>query len=411
MATQAPRVLMYSHDGMGLGHLRRTLHLAREVCAADPNASVLIATGGDEVDAFDLPPRTDVVRLPGLRKVANEHYVARRLSISAHDVHAVRAGILTALVESFGAHAVVVDKHVLGAKREMVGALERARERGAAALLGLRDILDEPAVVRADWMRLGASAAIDALYDRVLVYGVPGVVDLVGDYGLATGLAGRVRHCGYVTRTTAAPSAGPGEQRRDRPTVLACAGGGQDGFRVLEAFVAAAKGQPWDATVVAGPLSDHDDRARLRAAARTTGVEFLDFEPDLPGRIATADALVTMGGYNTLTEAVSLGTPTVCVPRTRPRTEQLIRARAFEAAGLLQTIDPDLLDPVALRRGIRTALGQRRAVLRARAHELLSFDGASTAAAHILDAAHRALGTGLSAPDGVSRPAPQVRVA
>jgi predicted glycosyltransferase len=45
-----PRILMYSHDSYGLGHLRRTLSLAQAFVEHNPGLGVLILTG----DAGDL---------------------------------------------------------------------------------------------------------------------------------------------------------------------------------------------------------------------------------------------------------------------------------------------------------------------------------------------------------------------
>jgi predicted glycosyltransferase len=166
--------------------------------------------------------------------------------------------------------------------------------------------------------------------------------------------------------------------------VLASAGGGEDGAALLETFVAAAAGAPWRAIVVAGPLASPAARARLEALAVRAGVEYHTFLPDLADRLGRVDALVCMGGYNTLAEALVRGTPTVCVPRVKPRTEQLIRARAFARLGLLQVLEPAALEPGSLRRTVERALGEDRARLRLRAHATLGFDGADRAAAYAL---------------------------
>jgi predicted glycosyltransferase len=94
-----------------------------------------------------------------------------------------------------------------------------------------------------------------------------------------------------------------------------------------------------------------------------------------------------MGGYNTIAEAVSQGIPTVCVPRTTPRSEQLLRAQAFERLGLLSTIHPKELDPEVLRDAIKVSLSTNRQALRERAGSLLTFDGAQRAAISLFNLA------------------------
>src|SRR5881628_1458544 len=75
------RVLFYSHDGMGLGHVRRHLAIASALVEAAPEAKVLVVTSVDEVSRLGLPPNVDTLRLPALRKVANNEYSSRRLGL------------------------------------------------------------------------------------------------------------------------------------------------------------------------------------------------------------------------------------------------------------------------------------------------------------------------------------------
>src|SRR3954447_10139441 len=318
---------------MGLGHLRRNLALAGALSDASPGGSVLLAASAETIDAFRLPPHVDVLRLPGIRKVANERYEARRLQVAAREIRRLRASLLSAAVEAFRPSAMIVDKHPLGALGELRPALDVLHSLGGVALLGLRDVLDDPATVQAEWERHDVPWAIRELYQHVLVYGHPAVVDPVQAYGLP----GRVHYCGYVVEPEAATS--NGNHRREQPLVLATAGGGEDGAGLLETFVAAAARAPRQAAVVAGPLASREAGTRLEGLAERAGVEFHSFLPDLAERLGRGGAPACMGGYNTLGEGLVRGTPTVCVPRVEPRTEQLIRARAFARLGLLQVVE------------------------------------------------------------------------
>ena len=111
------------------------------------------------------------------------------------------------------------------------------------------------------------------------------------------------------------------------------------------------------------------------------GVRALDHLAD---HIAHVDALVCMGGYNTLVEAVSRNTPVVCVPRVTPRTEQLIRAEAFARLGLLNVLLPAELTPDSLRARITGVLAVSRRTLARRVNKVMQFDGAQQAAQHLL---------------------------
>ena len=56
---RAPRVMLYSHDTFGLGHLRRSRALAAAITGADPKASALILTGSPVAGRFAFPRRVD----------------------------------------------------------------------------------------------------------------------------------------------------------------------------------------------------------------------------------------------------------------------------------------------------------------------------------------------------------------
>jgi len=383
----AGRFLFYSHDGFGLGHTRRHLAVAHALTELAPEASVLLATGSDVVSRLNLTPPIDILKLPGLRKVANDEYASRRLQIPVSEIRALRSDLLHAAVKAYRPTVVLVDKHPFGVKGEFRAGLEELRAAGGCAVLGLRDILDEPANVLKEWSPYRMRERISSFYDLVLVYGDRSVFDPIAEYDFPESLAVRTRFCGYVVNPddTTEPGAFPSSRDRGaRPTVLATAGGGEDGFLLLQTFIRAAAERSWDAIAVAGPMSPGPELKTLRRLAARANVALHTFVPDLPEMFRSVDALVCMGGYNTLAEAVSRGVPTVCIPRTTPRREQLIRARAFERLGLLSVITPEKVNAANLGRAIHSVVGTSRQELLARVHSALSFDGARRAAGHLL---------------------------
>lgn len=372
------RYFFYSHDGLGLGHTTRNLAIAEAVRETSPDSTILLATGIDDVNQFGVPPGVDILKLPGLRKVSNEKYASRRLRISRSEILKIRSRLLLAAIESFEPDVLVVDKHPFGAGGELYGALRSHRSRGGRSILGLRDILDRPDTVRSEWLHLPEPIA--DLYDEVFIYGQREVFDAAREYGFPSSLAEKTRYCGYVLNRTrkrfrAKDSPEPFLEGRDRPVVLATPGGGEDGSDVLKTFIAASRGVPWRAVVVSGSVrtAAHDT---IRELAGDAGVGFRSFVPGLYHWFGRMDAVVSMGGYNTLVEVVFSGTPAVCVPRKSPRVEQLMRARVFERLGLLRCVDPGECTPGILREAIEKALsaGRRKRL------DVLRFDGAHRAA-------------------------------
>jgi len=388
---QARRFLFYSHDGLGLGDVRRSLSVARELASLSEGASVLLVTGAEEVESLGLPARVGILKLPGFQK--RERASAGRIQLPWGEVRMLRERVLAAAVETFQPEVVLVDRHPFGIGGELGPALEIARASGARAVLGLCDVFDDPATIDVEWHARGVFQRIAAYYSRVLVYGQPDVLDPVRDYGFPDDVAAITAFCGYVVsasqseRGPLGADGAPASLKRQRPRVLATGGGGADGFPVLQAFVGAAADAGWRATIVAGPECPPGRVKWLDGMASEAGVSFRHFVPSLPSEFSSLDALVCMGGYNTLAEAVASGVPTVCVPRVRPRSEQLIRAEAFLARGLLRLVEPDRLAPDVLRAEVESALTTHPHMARTR----LDLGGSRRAAHHLLElAAQRA---------------------
>jgi predicted glycosyltransferase len=384
------RFMLYSHDGVGLGHFRRNLVLARALTELDPGASVLLACAADGQETFSLPPGVDVLRLPGVRKLDNGHYVGRRLRLEPGEVRELRASLLASAVEHFRPNVILADKHPLGLDGELLPSLRRQVADGGFCALGLRDVLDDPREAAGEWLDSRLGQAVAEFHQLVLVYGSRELLNPLADGLLPARIASRVRFCGYVVSPesdSAVPSDLPGV---GRPFVLATVGGGGDGLPLLETFLRAAGRAPWTGVVVAGPQMESAKwRRLLKLAWRAKVVPFRQVHR-VQRWYSHVDALVAMGGYNTLVEAVSSGTPTVCVPRTIPRREQLIRARAFAARGLLWLIEPESLTVGGLTATIQEALAADRPALAERVRTTLDLRGAQLAAGHLMELARTA---------------------
>lgn len=77
-------------------------------------------------------------------------------------------------------------------------------------------------------------------------------------------------------------------------------------------------------------------RAQLAKRSRPYRVKIRPFYPRMEELFGAADLVVSMGGYNTICEILSQGTPTLVVPRETPRKEQLIRAGSLQKKHVLE---------------------------------------------------------------------------
>lgn len=336
------RVLLYSHDTFGLGHLRRSRTIAQALTAADDDLSALIMTGSPIAGRFDFPDRVDHVRLPGVVKLPDGAYASHNLGVDVDETVKLRSALLLAAEESFDPDLVIVDKEAWGFRNELAPTLAKAKSRGARLVLGLRDVLDEPETLRKEWERKGAVDAIERFYDEIWIYGLPEICEPLAGIPISKRMTSRIRYTGYLRRETP-PWPLVGLTPPEAPYVLVTTGGGGDGAALIDWALSAYENDPTiplHGVLVYGPFLNHERRTEFdrRAAAMEDRVTAFSFDPRLERLLADATGVVAMGGYNTFCEILSLDKPAVIAPRTSPRLEQYIRIEAAERLGLVRML-------------------------------------------------------------------------
>ncbi|MFT5289984.1 MAG: putative glycosyltransferase [Planctomycetota bacterium] len=331
----APRYLLYSHDSFGLGHLRRNLTLAKALVTSRPGASVLIVTGSPCATFFECPQGVELVKLPSVSKDEQGRYCSRSLPGPIDFTLELRRRILLETYRAYQPHVLIVDHQVVGLMAEALPLLRAAKEDGVRTILGVRDVIDSPAVVAKEWGTEDARWALSIGYDRICVYGSPEVFDTRSEYRIPPELGANLEFVGYVVRKF------PRHSRRPvpslRPRVLVTVGGGEDGGNGLERVIdaLALRAGDHDTVIVSGPLLAPREARRLKRRVRNLqGVEIHRFHNDLPRLMAESDLVVCMAGYNTCAELLYSGRRAVFLPRTFPRREQVIRAERLAALGL-----------------------------------------------------------------------------
>lgn len=376
-----PRILTYSHDGFGLGHLRRNLRLVDALTTEVPAASAMMVTGCAASHYFRFPDNVDYVKLPSLTKVGNGRYVSRRLGLDGPSASRLRSAVAAAAAEEFEPDLVLVDHYPLGVGRELEETLRRIRADlpDTKIVLGWRDILDGPDQVRRNWVESGQIEAIDRLYDQVMIYGCQDLYDPVREYDLPASVAARTTFTGYLLDATAGGALTPGDER-----AVACVlGGGEDGRAVAWAFLEAMSHltcHGWSGTLVTGPLMEAEAANALRDAASKLGVRCVGFVDDMAGFLSSTGVVVAMGGYNTVCEVLAAGTPAVIIPRVTPREEQLIRARRLAARGLVRVLHPTEATGAVVARAVTEQAELTRAEVRSRVSSSLDVGGLRAAA-------------------------------
>jgi predicted glycosyltransferase len=368
----AVRLIVYSHDSFGLGNIRRMLAICEHLLLSMHGVSILIISGSPMLHSFRVSPGIDYIKLPCLRRTEQGDLGVRFLDLDLAEVVRLRREIILSTVRSFRPDVMLVDKMPDGLAGELKPTLRCLKSRlpEAKLLLVLRDILDSSRKTTKTWRERHYYQIVQSYFDAVLVLGDPALFDVRTEYHFPAGLRDMVRFCGYLAKRE--PSRPRAEVRRqlavapDENLVLVTTGGGEDGCQLLENYLhgleAPAVRRRIKSLLVTGPdLSSAKTERVCRLAQTQPGVQVLDFTDDMLSYTNAADVVVSMAGYNTICEILTLNKRAVVVPRVHPVEEQRIRAERMSQLSLFKMILPCDLNPRVLMNAVTEQIDGLRA--------------------------------------------------
>ncbi|NNF80038.1 MAG: hypothetical protein HKN05_18610, partial [Rhizobiales bacterium] len=343
------RVLMYSHDTFGLGHLRRCRTIAHALVEQFKGLNVLIITGSPIAGTFDFKARVDFVKIPSVIKLHNGQYTSLDDHIDLEETLEMRRSIIRHTAEHFQPDMFIVDKEPLGLQGEIEDTLRYLKEQDCTLVVGLRDVMDAPHLLKQEWTRRGILPKLDELYDDIWVYGPPGFWNPLSGMKTSKRLNQRITYTGYLERHSPAETA-IALHAIQGDYILVTTGGGGDGAEMVNSVLSAYEYAETDdrfnlmpAVMILGPFMPTQEReAILKRAEKREKIHLLDFDNRIETLITGAKAVIGMGGYNTFCEILSFDKRAIVMPRVKPRQEQLIRARRADELGVIQMIEPDV---------------------------------------------------------------------
>ena len=347
-ASPAPRVLIYSHDTFGLGHLRRSRAIANAIVTRNRGARATIVSGSPVIDRFGFAPGVETIRLPPVTKFPDGGYASLDADVPLARTVAQRSTTIVQACAAFRPNLILVDKEPAGFHGELMPVLKTAGSRGARLILGLRDVLDDADRLVPEWERKGAAETMARFYDEIWVYGLSRIHEplaaLPMDPEMSARIGKRLIYTGYLRRALPEPRADRREPAMaGGPFILVTPGGGGDGAALIDWVISAYEadhGIPLPALIAFGPFLDPGTRDRFGARIRGLGgrIAAITFDSEIEFLMRKAAGVVAMGGYNTFCEILSFDRRAILVPRTEPRREQAIRAQAAERLGLVRVL-------------------------------------------------------------------------
>ena len=346
------RILVYTHNSIGLGHAVRTMAVIDGLRAALPGADFLAISGTSAPQIF-LSEGIEIVKLPGIRRdleAPGTPYRSRLLrTLDLREVSAWRERLIRDCLEGFGPDAVLVEHSLAGLMDEALPILA-ARYAGAPFVLAhlSRGIYrQEPCLLApaADCPGLPPGLHLSRLYDRFYVMEERAVVDVNREYyGGDPVVEDRILYLGRIAACNA------GERTRQDEVMASLGLSGRPFFlvslgrhglvaelhRTIVGALRRVDAQAGrDILVAPDPYLRPDELAEVRALVREAGARVLPFVPRLAGLVAAADLVICRAGYNTINDILLSGVPALVIPERHPSREQERRAAGLAVGNLL----------------------------------------------------------------------------
>ena len=351
MKQQQPCLLFYCQHSLGMGHLIRSLTLAKQLAS---RFRIVFLNGGRLPDAIPFPEQVHLIDLPSLEMGADNQLLSRQSEMSLAQIKAMRRQCIQSVYRSVAPDVLLIELFPFGRKKfafELLPLLRQAQRSvpKPVVISSVRDILvdrqneQQHHDDRARWL-------IDRYFDAVLVHADPQLTRLRDSFKPRHALQTPVYHTGFVSpKSDSADS-----EQHSRSGIVVSAGGGIVGaplFRcMIEAYPLIQQIQPIPITIVAGPFLPEDDwRYLQQQSQRLSNLTVHRSVPDLRAVMSKAAASISQCGYNTTMDLLQTGIPSLVVPYSQAtENEQQHRAGQLADLGAVMVLPEQRLNASSL---------------------------------------------------------------
>jgi predicted glycosyltransferase len=363
---KTPRVLIYCQHVLGMGHLIRSMAIARAL----RNCAVVFVNGGESISGVDVPSWVTIVNLPPI--TSDSEFKGLNIHSEDSTLEQVQLARKNALFELFGhfrPDVVLIELFPFGRKRfafELLPLLAHIRlsSPSTKVVCSLRDILvTKPDPARhEDWV----VSLMNRYFDLLLIHSDPTFQTLDETFSRCQDLRCEVQYTGFVTQgsdVSADVQTTDDQPVSDsRPLILASVGGGRVGYELLDSSIRAStlliQKLPHRMLVFTGPYMPEQQYVELHElTAQCTHIQVSRFTSLFESLMHQATLSISMAGYNTCMNLLNTGTRALVWPFTGHKNdEQTIRAQKLEQRGLLTLLRPADLAPEQLAEKIVASL-------------------------------------------------------
>ena len=363
-ATKIKRILVYSHNSIGLGHAFRTLAVITGMKKWRPDIDFLVISGTSIPQIF-FRQGIEVIKLPSVKldidskdSTMQSRYLA---GFELEEIFDFRQTMIMASFDFFQPDVLIIEHNMTGQMSELIPLLmKKWMRRGGPMDFTLvhicRGIMRWVPLLRIPYQNprhRSESINIGALYDFMYVLEDRQVIDINKQFlGNDPDLEKKITYLGKITnkvrdelsvRCDALGRFG----LQDRKTILISLGRNHQvldlSLKLLKLFQDTGIIGLYQVVMIVDPYLDEGAAQTLRCHPLSNQVRFLNFVPDLVDLVYNSELVISRAGYNTVNELLLTGAKAIIIPESHGGGEQEQRARSVNAPNIFVLTEDEIL--------------------------------------------------------------------
>ncbi len=342
------KILIYTHNSIGLGHAFRVRAVVSGIQAVRPDVEFLVMSGTSVPQIF-FGPGVELVKLPSVKLDIDQEdspLQPRYLrSFSLHQIFDFRQKLIQESFDFFKPDVLLIEHNMTGQMSEMIPLVLKKWMRkdtwdDFALIYICRGIMKWAPFLNIPYQNpRHKSGSIDMgeLFDFIYVLEDKEIVDVVEEYlGGDKEVEKKTKYLGKITNKTyeELPYRGLVLHRiglEDKKIILVSLGRNRQVFplsrSLLAMFEETGLNVEYQIVMVLDPYLDREAARALRNDPKNKEVRFLPFVPDMVDLMVHSEIIISRVGYNTFNEILMTGVKAILIPERHGGGEQELRAR------------------------------------------------------------------------------------
>ncbi len=359
------RILVYTHNSIGVGHAFRTLAVITGIRKWRPDIDFLVVSGTSVPQVF-FREGVEVIKLPSVKlDIDSKNNPLRSRYLSGFELENIfdfRQRLILASFDFLQPDALIIEHNMTGQMSELIPLLMKKwmRKGGPvdfAVVHICRGIMKWIPLLRIPYQNprhRSESINIGSLYDFMYVLEDRDIIDINKEFlGNDPELEKKIQYLGKITNRTLdeLPNRNQALERcglPDRPLIVVSLG--RNGrvldlsLRILDFINRNGLQSGYQIVMVLDTYLDPMASETLVSHPLGKGVRFLSFTMDLVDLFNHADLVISRAGYNTMNEILLTGVKAIIIPESHGSGEQEQRARSSQAHNVVVLSEEEALN-------------------------------------------------------------------